>query len=121
MYINNMSDKSKDYLINNYLHITQYNKICEFWKIMEKLKYDLDNFENTLYWDYEDSDEEEIENKCMHNYELMINYKNTQQTKIEYYEKIYNNYVNKIGYELNDQSQDEILFNLLNNGILIDL
>lgn len=39
------------------------------------------------------------------------------KNKLKYYEEEYLHYVRQIGYELNDQSQNETLFNLLNNGL----
>ena len=37
-----------------------------------------------------------------------------------HYEQEYDKYINKIRLKLNDTTQDEHLFNLLNNNILLD-
>ena len=40
--------------------------------------------------------------------------------KLQYFEEEYKKYVFNIEYELNNQNYDETLFNLLNNGIIIE-
>ena len=40
--------------------------------------------------------------------------------KLQYFEEEYKKYVFNIGFELNNQNYDEILFNLLYNGIIIE-
>ena len=107
--------------LNTYLNIKQYNAICKYWRIIEKYKSKIDNFH--LYVTYKDynefSDDEEIIAECVeHNNRIDKRFENLIG-RLNYYEQEYTNYVNKIGYKLNDQTQNESLFNLLNNGILL--
>ena len=79
--------------LNAYLNVRQYNTICKYWKNMEKYKSKIEKFGYSKY---------------------------RLKERSESYEQEYFNYVIKIGYELNDRTQDECLFNFLNNGILLD-
>lgn len=106
--------------LSNYLNIHQYNKICKYWVIINKLNYKLSNFNKSKYtYCSEYSDEETILKYIENNNRIDNEYKEIKE-KLDYYEKEYSNYINKIGFELNDKEQDEHLFNLLNNGILLN-
>ena len=102
----------------NYLTERQFNHICKYWRIVNKLNKQLNNT-NWSKREYDSwYDSEEVITKC-------INYNtNLHDTflkllgSMEYYDTEIKKYINKIGYELNDKTQDEILFNLLNNGSL---
>ncbi len=107
--------------MKNKLSAIEYNNICKYWRIFEKLNDKLTNFNKRYkYKNYSneyDSDDEisasiEYNNKIRNNYSILEN-------KLKYFEKEYVNYINKIGLKLNDPSQDEYLFNLLNNGIIL--
>ena len=106
--------------LNTYLNIKQYNVICKYWRIIEKYKSKLDNFDYSKYMSYEEftDDEETIAEHIEHNNRIDKRYEKLQ-SRFNYYEQEYVNYVNKIGYKFNDQTQNEHLFNLLNNGILL--
>ena len=67
----------------------------------------------------EDDDEEFVEGCIERNKEINKQYAEISE-QLKHCEEEYAKYVNKIGFELNDQSQEECLFNLLNNGILLD-
>lgn len=65
------------------------------------------------------TDDEETITKCIeHNNRINKHYEKLQE-QLNYYEQEYENNVNKIGYKLNDYTQNEHLFNLLNNEILL--
>lgn len=107
--------------LNAYLNIKQYNAICKYWRIIEKYKSKIDNLHVCLkYKDYNEfSDDEEMLAECVkHNNRIDKRFEKLKG-QLNYYEQEYANYVNKIGYTFNDQTQNECLFNLLNNGILL--
>ncbi len=109
-------------ILNTYLNVKQYNIIVKYWKIIEKYKSKLKNFHySNKYMSYEEftDDEETIEECIKHNTSVSEHFKKLQGL-LNYYEQEYENYINKIGYNLNEQNQNEHLFNLLNNGILLD-
>ena len=108
-------------IFNNYLTTIQYNKICKYWKVFEKISYKLENFNYSNYRYYEEfSDDEETILECIeHNGRLDI-YIQKLRGKLIHYQQEYEKYINSIGFELNDRTYDETLFNLLNNGIVLD-
>ena len=53
-------------------------------------------------------------------YEKLDIYIQKLRDKLIYYQQEYEKYINYIGFELNDRTYDETLFNLLNNGIVLD-
>jgi hypothetical protein len=107
--------------LNAYLNIKQYNAICKYWRIIEKYKSKIDNLHLYLkYKDYnETSDDEEMIAECVEHNNRIDKHFEKLKGQLNYYEQEYANYVNKIGYTFNDQTQNEYLFNLLNNGILL--
>ena len=109
-----------NHIFKKYLNIIQYNKICKYWHIIDKLKFNIKNFDNTQYLYYDEySDDDDTIIECLsHNKIINDNYKQLLH-KLDYFEQEYYIYIDKIGYKLNDQSYDEHLFNLLNNGILL--
>ena len=78
--------------LNKYLNPKQYNKICKYWKFMNDTSYKLEH--EYAYMDQEYT-------------ELLI-----------YYEQEYEKYINSIGFELRNRTYDELLFHLLNEGIV---
>ena len=105
-------------LLNTYLNEKQYNAICKYWKIIENYKSKLDNFKYMSYEEYSD-DEETVAEYIENNEHVDLRY-NILQGRLKHYEEEYMNYLYSIGYKFNDQSQNEHLFNLINNGILLD-
>jgi hypothetical protein len=101
----------------------QYNTIRKYWRIIKKYELKIDNaytrYDAVAYYELESDDEDQNNEIYKHN-ERIDELIYTLKGKLDYYEKEYTNYVNKIGYKFNDQTQDEQLFNLLNNGIMIN-
>jgi len=108
-------------ILKNYLTTIQYNKICKYWKVFEKISYKLDNINYSKYKSYEEfsDDEETILEYVEHNKKL-DNYIEKLKGELIYHQQEYETYINSIGFKLNDITYDETLFNLLNNGIIID-
>lgn len=105
--------------LNQYINETQYNKICKYWNIINNLTYKLENFNYSKYKYYELSEDEETIKDCnLHNKRINKMYKLLIE-KINYYENEYIAYINKIGFKFNDSEQNECLFNLLNNGVIL--
>ena len=102
----------------NYLTERQFNHICKYWIIVNKLNKQMvnTNWSKLEYDSLYDSDDYVL--KCI-DYNANLHYKYLRLVgKIQYYDEEIKKYIIRIGYELNDQSQDEKLFNLLNNGLL---
>lgn len=120
-YSNNKYTLKMNATLNTYLNVKEYNMICKYWRIIEKYKSKLENFDYSKYMSYEEfSDDEETISECVEHNKYISNRYKKLEGRLNYYEQEYVNYVKKIGYELNDRSQNENLFNLLNNGILLD-
>lgn len=102
----------------NYLTERQFNHICKYWIIANNLNKQLNNT-NWSKREYDSwYDSEEFITNCI-NYNTNLNDTFLKLLgKMEYYDTEIKKYINKIGYELNDKTQDENLFNLLNNGLL---
>ena len=102
----------------NYLTERQFNHICKYWIIANNLNKQLNNT-NWSKLEYDSwYDSEEFITNCI-NYNTNLNDTFLKLLgKMEYYDTEIKKYINKIGYELNDKTQDENLFNLLNNGLL---
>ena len=66
------------------------------------------------------SDDEDFIIKCVENNQKLNNNLEEIKSKLNYYQQEYEKYLDSIGLELNDRTYDEILFNLLNNGIILD-
>jgi uncharacterized FAD-dependent dehydrogenase len=115
-----MNEELTPYL-NDYLTATEFNKIIKYWKYIEKLTAKIEGFNYSIYQNYEDfsDDDETIESVKRHNNRLDVIIENLRG-KLRNYERSYEDYVKRLGYKLNDRSQDEVLFNLLNNGIIIN-
>ena len=107
--------------LNTYLSVKQYNVICKYWRIIETYRSKLENFDYSKYTSYEEfTDDEETIAECIeHNNHISKRYEKLEG-RLNYYEQEYVKYVNNIGYNFNDQTQNEHLFNLLNNGIILD-
>ena len=95
--------------------------ICKYWRIIQKYKSKLENVNYSKYMSYEEfTDDEETITDCVEHNNRIFKCHEKLQGLLNYYEQQYAKYVNKIGYTFNDQTQNEHLFNLLNNGILLD-
>jgi hypothetical protein len=99
-----MFDKFKTHLTE-----LQYNKICKYWKYIDKYSHKLYKLEHNSSL-YMLSDEYSKDD-----YFYMEKLKN----KLTYYQQEYERYINNIGFTLNNETYDEHLFNLLNNGIVL--
>jgi hypothetical protein len=102
-----------DYYIEKYANIYTYYvsrrqlfKICKFKSILNNLKKTLQNFDLFDKPEYSFSLTSYFDDKCKR--DMIIG-------KIQYYSDEYNNYVNSIGYKLNDTTQDKKIYELLNN------
>jgi hypothetical protein len=106
--------------LEKYLSIKEYNKICKYWRIIEKIKCKIDNFNYSNYMSYEEySDNEEYITNCIIHNNVVKNRYITLNKKLNYFEDEYANYIKKLGFNFSDNTQDECLFQLLNNGILL--
>ena len=106
--------------LSPFLSQIKYNKICKYWSIIENITYKLDNFNFKRYeTDYKEEDDKEYIKGNAHNKKI-DSYHEKLVCKLKYYKQEYEKYINKIGFELNDQTYDEYLFNLLNNGIVLN-
>lgn len=106
----------------NYLTERQFNTLCRYWKTIERLRekasWPLRYVSFDEYDDYA-MDAEEMELRMAHNKKIRDSHKRTLG-RLAYFEQEYDNYVvQQLGYQFNDGSQDEALFQLLNNGILL--
>ncbi len=104
----------------------QYNKIVKYWSKIEKLENKINKYSNYIQVNIginygESLDIDEV-NKAINyfvsardaleQYELFKN-------ELTYLKSEYKNYINELGYQFSDRNQDEKLFQLINNGILI--
>lgn len=87
----------------------QYNKICKYWKVIDNISCKLSGFDYLQYCSSHYRQEQELST-----------YIENLKGKITYYEQEYEKYINSIGFVLNDRTYDEELFQLLNNGIVLD-
>jgi hypothetical protein len=108
-------------IFNTYLTTKQYNKIIKYWTYINKISHKIKNFDYSKYeWYEEYSDDEEHIIECKtHNKKLDDKIDQLYWHSCYYYQE-YEKYINSIGYELNNRTYDEILFNLLNDGIVLD-
>jgi len=108
-------------IYNNYLTPVQYNKICKYWRYINKVSCKLENFDYSQYKYYHEyADDEETITECINYNNEIYNYREKLKGKLIYYQKEYEKYINSIGFELINRTYDEILFNLLNDGIVLD-
>ena len=106
---------------NNYLNPNQYNKICKYWKFINETSYKLEHFDYSKYQSYQEySDDEEVISECIKCNKKLDNYVEKLRGRLNYYQNEYEKYINSIGFELSNRTYDEILFNLLNDGIVLD-
>lgn len=107
--------------LNDYINEMQFSKICKYWRIIDNHKLMLNSFDWTKsisFDEFSDEDEELLKIYANHNKQIELCYQMLER-KIKYYEEEYANYLLKQGLALNDQNQNEHLFNLLNNGIIL--
>jgi hypothetical protein len=100
-----------------YLTVRQYNAICRYWRLIEMYKSKIAHIDYSRYSCYEESDDEDYIAECVRTNTRLDNYMEKLGGLLAYYEQAYVDYVDRIGYKFNDQTQDEHLFNLLNNGL----
>jgi hypothetical protein len=97
-------------LFSNDLTEKQFRKICRYWKIIEKLQYKVDHF--NWYASYS--------SECKECKERVINKFDELNLKVKHFEEEYENYIHKLGFHLKDKTQNEHLYQLLNDGIVLD-
>ena len=85
---------------------SQYNNICQHWKTIEELIYEL----NHIHYSKKKTESVEYNQKIETKVKILME-------KLDYHQKEYEKYINDIGLQLNNQNYDDMLFNLLNNGI----
>ncbi len=107
-------------IFDNYLTFNQYNKICKYWKIIEKISHKINQFKYVKYKTYDVYDDEEEILKCIKYNKKLDKYFEEQNGKLNYFQQEYEKYINSIGFKLNDRTYDESIFSLLNDGIVID-
>jgi hypothetical protein len=108
-------------VFNNYLNPIQYNKICKYWRFINEISYKLENFDYSKYESYQEySDDEETISRCIERNNKLDRCLEKLKEKLNYYQQEYEKYINSIGFELGNRTYDEILFNLLNDGIILD-
>lgn len=96
----------------------QIQKISRYWEIIDKLQYKIAHYNWSKFKTFEEISEidktvynfETYQHYTMHEYELL-------NAKLDYFEEEYAKYIHKLGYQLKDKSQNEQLYQLLNNGI----
>ena len=110
-------DVYKNY--SSYLTQIQYNSICKYWRIINKLNSQIENFDYSMIHKTAcvlctfDSNSCTI---CLSN-NPYIKLLNKLKGKLQYYQEEYEKYITKSGFKFSDQTQDEALFQLINNGI----
>jgi hypothetical protein len=115
------TNPSMNATLAEYLNVNQYNHVCRYWICVKNLTEKIDAFDySSMCRNYDDKydDETNIENNIAYN----INLRKIQEERIgriKYLDDEYVLYLNKIGFSLNDTSYNEVLFNFLNNGIII--
>ena len=109
-------------IYNEYLTQIQYNKICKYWKFIDKFLHQLNNFDyENKYRRYDEFlDNEEIIYECIEHNKKLDNLQLEIKNWLKYYYEQYELYLVSIGIRLCDNAQDEVLFNLINNGVILD-
>lgn len=104
----------------NYITKEQIEYISNYWLTMSKLLLQIENFDfsEIVYRDLSD-DEEEYNEIQLNNYKIHQRYEKIQD-KISKLNIQYEKYIEKLGLKFSDSTQDEILFNFINDGIIID-
>ena len=119
--LNNIMNNNMNEALNNYLNPSQYNKICKYWKFMNDTLYKLEHVKY-VYKDYQEySDDEEHITRCTTYNRKVDRYHEKNRGMLNYYQQEYEKYINSIGFELGNRTYDEILFHLLNEGIVLDV
>jgi hypothetical protein len=93
-----------------YFTTTQYNKICKYCRVLNKLDSSIDS-------DYVDF---EKKGRAVYDIWTFLEKLRIKCGKLRYFEQEYEKYLKKIGFELNNSDYDEALFNLLNYGVEMD-
>jgi len=141
---NTMSKFALSKELNSHLTLFQYNKICKYWRCINKTSYKIKHFDYSKFDKYTENMSsvsylyketyDEYEAYADDAYDLYddeilpdwIKYCRARialkklKKRLIYYEQEYEKYIQSIGFELNDASYDERLFNLLNNGIIVE-
>jgi len=108
-------------ILGKFLNKKQIDKICKYWRVILQYNHDIENFNYAgfnVYTVYYDDDDENIKE--------MLNYNKRLQTRLDtlnnrraYFEAEYEKYLERNNMQLGDPSYDEILFNFINNGVVI--
>ncbi len=121
--------------LTNYLSQSQYNRILKYWKLIGDTSDKLEQYEDYDYNIYIYDTAKHCGRSGMNKYNDMtlgqalgLRHNRKQINKelyrlrglLAYYQQEYEKYIKTIGYTLDDRTYDEKLFNILNNGILID-
>jgi hypothetical protein len=103
-----------------YLTEKQYHKICKYWKKINHLQFKIEHFDFSEMDYCENSEEdEEIIRECENKNAAISAKINLLRSKLFFLQEEYVNYIDKIGMCLLDRSQNEILFQLINDGLII--
>ena len=109
-------------ILSDYLTEKQFQKICRYWRIIDKLEYKISNYNWLKLKTIEEfSDDEETVIKHKTHNEYFVNEYDELNLKLNHFEEEYANYIHKLGFELNDKTQNEHLYYLLNDGICLKL
>lgn len=96
----------------------QYKTICRYWSVINSLTTKLANFNYSDYRYYsETSDDEDCIRECLEYNKIRTKYLDNLDGKLQYFENEYAKYLHSIGVKQNDQTQDDVLFHFINNGI----
>lgn len=108
-------------ILRRYLTDKQIRHIQRYWK---QIEIDPHEHFNGDYWVGQNPDEYR---RCgiymKYNKTKFISIEDERQrydSYIEYLQKEYKEYLNKLGYELENRSYNEILYNFLNEGFIMD-
>ena len=110
-----------------YLTEKQYNKICKYWRIINKyedkvekstIRYDFLTYEQ--YSDSEDEGNISYKEHCDNHNATVCSKHTALINKLTYFNDEYDKYItNKLHYKFHDDAYPERLFQLLNNGIIM--
>ena len=111
--------------LTQYLTITQYNKICKYWRIFQKYLDLIDQNTYNLSNKYDKYLGYEYISKCIQNHKRITIYNEQLSAQLNFYKLEYYKYLKKIGYDFNDiltqskiYTQNKYLYYLFIYGIL---
>lgn len=99
----------------------QVRKILKYWSVFETLTYKIEhfNFRPRLKYVYDKFFDDEYIVECVEYNDRLHERYRILKCRLEYFQKEYENYIHRLGYELNNPLYDETTFNLINNGIIV--